>query len=124
MNIFENAKFGDKFRTRDGRMAIFAIDIRMVKYASGFGDLENPFLLIIDGEATAIRYYSNGKLYKSDKFKVEIDIISKWEEPVDEEELTQLSIDSVKKSLFSNPNRSDFTAYMCGFAAGYRKAKE
>lgn len=70
-NIFENAKFGDKFKTRDGRMTIY------LKYWE-FGDF--PYDLIIDDEWGPLESscMSNG-FFNADS-ESPYDIVSRWEE--------------------------------------------
>lgn len=76
MNIFEGAKFGDRFKTRNGRMAIY-----------GFPEDERH-VLIVENFGAVFRYKDNGvSNYPNDK----IDIIGKWQEPIDEEELDRLA---------------------------------
>lgn len=52
------------------------------------------------------------------------EIEAKTIEPINEEELGKLALNSVKNSLFSDPANINFTAYLCGFKEGYREAKQ
>lgn len=112
-SIFENAKFGDKFKTRDGRMALYLED------AATYG----KYQLAIDGLAEVFYLIScddSGMCKQNTDF----DIVGKWKEPIDEEELTEMA-----NTYMLHPDRtiesySLLTEMMEAFKAGYRKAKE
>lgn len=92
-NIFENAKFGDKFRTRDGRMALFI----------------SPTDFYEDYKAYELEVQYEGLLeYIEDGRKVmecgvyghkELDIIGKWEEHFSEDELFECAMSSIVEFL-------------------------
>lgn len=75
-------------------------------------------------------YYPNGRLYFLEKFETENDIISEWEEEINEEKLDKLA------KSYDIPIYGDGCAYSDedwieiqywveeAFKAGYRKAKE
>lgn len=88
-NIFENAKFGDKFRTRDGRLAIYL----STEYGGNVDDKYNPPFVIVycvveerikyaDGGEKYFhnveRYDENGKWNKWNPEDDELDIVDKW----------------------------------------------
>lgn len=62
-NIFENAKFGDKFKTRDGKTAIFSTE------------LNGTYFLIIEGSSFTWAYNANGEL--ASKIDKGMDIVSR-----------------------------------------------
>lgn len=62
-NIFENAKFGDRFKTRDGKTAIFS------------RELTGSYFLIIEGSSFTWAYNSNGEL--ATKIDAGMDIVSR-----------------------------------------------
>lgn len=106
-NIFENAYFGKAYKTRDGKKAIY---LRMFIY-NGYNYL-----------------FSTGNLefFVNDKGKVDKsiypfgeDIVSKWQEPIDDGKLEAMAQEYVHQSkpLF------DGDCVSC-YMAGYRKAKE
>ena len=66
-NIFEGAKFGDKFKTRDGRTAIYAQAI------------EGHHYLIPEKSSFTYGYNDDGTL--DSKIDVGFDIVSKIDEP-------------------------------------------
>lgn len=109
-NIFENAKFGDKFRTRDGRMAL---------YISGGLNLH---ILYVEGEDEPDDFDRHGLFYYSYGGKLtSFDIIGKWEEPINKEELKELARHFADDEMnISIPERNGRYA---GYQAGFRKAK-
>lgn len=68
MNIFENAKFGDKFRTRDGRMAIY-----------NGRSIDRYWLIVERHPWNIIGFNSCGR---HSGLEEDIDIISEWQEPI------------------------------------------
>ena len=104
MNIFENAKFGDKFRTRDGRMAIY------------LGESHHQELAVHDGDDYYDVYkdYNSDGTYDANDMKI-LDIVSEWQEPIDEEELEKMAEEYVRTqypedNVFAGYCRRDFTA--------------
>lgn len=108
-NIFENAKFGDKFRTRDGRMAIF------IQGAYPIG-----YMIAIFKEVRLFSFFEDGS-FKANK-ESPIDIVSEWQEEINVEELDKIAEEYVTK--YATPHTSQFVDMINGFKAGYRKAKE
>ncbi len=116
-NIFENVKFGDKFKTRDGRLAIF---IR-------HDDFDMFFHL--EGDRTSIRYFKDGKWLS---FRDTIyDIVARWNEPIDEEKLNERSALEGAKAIqhFVNKEQSKFAFEWAdlvrdAYKKGYHDAKE
>ena len=106
--LFENAKFGDRFVTRDGRNALY---LSKDEYA---------MLFAVEGCNCVIACYHDGTMmYPCDS---DYDIISRYVEPIDEEELDEIAKEYEKNYPMDDPCYS----YYCydGFKAGYRKAKE
>lgn len=79
-NIFENAKFGDKFKTRDGRLAIYNYSPSCLIRGEKYHDI------IIEGEGMSYHFLdkNNGMINTQEKEDVDyttcIDIVSRWEE--------------------------------------------
>lgn len=111
-NIFEKAKFGDKFRTRDGRTAVYIKEY----YSSLWG--RNMHELLIENEGFE-DYESDGRADVHDG-ELPIDIIGKWQEPINEEELDRLAMEYIKGKQVPAIRVSAYNAYR----VGYRKAKE
>lgn len=82
-NIFEGAKFGDKFKTRDGRMALFLqLDEIVDTIGKTIGKLAYVYTLQ-DGEySVALNGISTSEndiiLHNINTDKLNEDIISKW----------------------------------------------
>lgn len=111
MNIFENAKFGDKFRSRDGELNIY---VRCFN-----GELGYHYLLRSDHVAP-LPFNDEGSVRF---FNKSLDIVGKWEEPIDEDELDRMANKLYPDFQFrgcSVSNNSERKA----FKAGYRKALE
>lgn len=111
-NIFENAYFGKQYKTRDGRKAIYA---HIAK--------NDYHLLLIQDEVTSRIYEQDGRAHYVDR---ELDIVSEWQEPIDENELDKMAIDDILKVLNSDyyDGRISFKMVKEIYKAGYRKAME
>lgn len=108
-NIFENAKFGDKFRTRDGRMMLY---LRKMPDNSDFHE-------VLDCYINIERFHSNGQY--CERYPLPCDIVSEWQEEIDEEKLDELACKHTES--MNIPCRYKETA-LESYKAGYRKAKE
>lgn len=113
--IFENAKFGDKFRTRDGRMALFIQTLKS-------GEIRNE--LCVENKDEGRRYY----LYKDDgtfyHLHCDKDIVSCWQDTINEEELDKLAKAYVSKNSIPFEPLLTIGEQIEAFKAGYRKAKQ
>lgn len=105
-NIFENAYFGKAYKMRNGNKAIFHRNNNRTWY------------LICEEIHDRIPYNVDGTSRGDNCF----DIVSEWQEEINEEELAKIAEESSK---------TVYTAFMkligiwiSGFKAGYRKAKE
>lgn len=91
-NIFENAKFGDKFRTRDGRKAVVDGSINGFPVFSVEGYDKSHGIIYISGDS--------GTTYLTPWIEDELkgcgDIIGKWHEPVSEWEIERLAREASK----------------------------
>lgn len=122
-NIFEDVKFGDKFVTRDGRVALFIVKLNISKTKTCYR------CIIEDEDDTFYDYDKNGLDVDSWYTELEdgtgIDVLGKWQEPVDDEELDKLAEEYIDDGY----KGSDFTVHIKkegqkeGFKAGYKKAK-
>lgn len=108
-NIFKDAKFGDKFRTKDGRMALF---IQTLNH----GEIRNE--LCVENKDEGRSYY----LYKDDGTfyhrHCDNDIVSCWQEPINEEELDKLATEYVKniyKDYYCDFLEQEGEAYKAGY---------
>lgn len=104
-NIFENAYFGKAYKTRDGRKAIYVGGCRCV--------IEN-------NTNSLFRFRSNGM---SEGWATDVDIVSEWQEEIDDKTLNTLADESFYDSGWGDSDNS-LDAYIDGFKKGYRKAKE
>lgn len=98
-NIFEGAYLGKAYKTRNGRKAIY------IYYGS---DVNLPFI-----ERHHLIYEGLNSIQTSNYEE----IVSEWEEPIDEEELDRLAHEYIDNSL----PLLDGDAISC-FKASYRKA--
>lgn len=112
MNIFDNAYFGKVYRTRDGRKAIYFINCQC----------------IVNGELVIHSYCSNGN-YSVHGIECGLDIVSEWEEPINEEHLDDLAYDYNEERQPNYWWEDDGTDCVCeasevreAFKAGYKKA--
>lgn len=71
-NIFENAYFGKMYKTRDGRKAIYI----------------QEDCCIVEGNIDAFSYFDDGHFSIPLK-ECGIDIVSEWQEPINEEKLDE-----------------------------------
>lgn len=131
-NIFENAKFGDRFRTRDGRMSIF-----LQPYIPTYGD--NYFIMAVGDSfvthpiSTEFKVYADGRNFSlktplgfnDEKF----DIVGRWETPIDENELNKIATDFADvqfEGLVRGDDYTDMDYQRCthNFKVGYRTATQ
>lgn len=115
-NIFEGAYFGKPYKTHDGRKAIY-YHCRS----------DSTHELIVEACGPVIIYWSNGETTHNVNNK-RLDIISKWTEDVNEEELDKLV--EIEFPYFPDKTNLD-KAYnkiihdlRIAFKEGYRKALE
>lgn len=106
-NIFENAKFGDMFRTSAGVKHLFC---SFTKDCNG----EKLARLYREGWGTVI-FHLDGSIHSEYEFG-RGDIERKYVEPIDEDKLDELA----RKERYN----SDGDFWVDGFKAGYRKAKQ
>lgn len=126
--IFENAKFGKTYKTRDGSKAIFICrrtdnKIRDLTYPCAC--IAHPYACVVEGYGELWNYFSNGRLYIGDGFETENDIISEWKDEIDEEELDILVNKYLQSKVLWRVDESEqFFINLIGAAykAGYRAA--
>jgi len=106
-NIFEGAKFGDTFVTRNGKRAIYHKK-----------PLYSKHYLMVEDLLEFVPYDNDGICLGDDEW----DIISKYKEPVDEETLREKAYEWT--SFVKEDNLTiKVLALECAMI-GYRKAKE
>lgn len=104
-NMFENAYFGKSYMTRGGDRALFQ-----------YKDSCQAHLFT---EAEIIDVYLDGTI-DSRFFDSSLDIVSEWQEPVDEEKLENLANE---ESLWLADAPLQERRFKEGFKTGYCKAK-
>lgn len=77
-NIFENAYFGKPYKTRDGRKAIY---IKDSQYDDGL------VCVVYEDIASIHRVMKSGHYWANSNVETDDDIISEWQETINEEEL-------------------------------------
>ena len=113
-NIFENAYFGKPFKTRDGRKAIFV----------SRNPYRNETYVLIEGNKSADLMQNDGHYWATKGREYKDDIISEWQEPIDEEELDKMADDYHKTCYHYHSDDIVLTNRIeKAFKAGYRKAK-
>lgn len=115
-NVFENAYFGKAYKTRDGSKAIFICK----RTDNAIWGLSQPFACVVEGYGEIWNYYPNGRLYRIENFTTESDIVSEWQDEIDEEKLSKLAWKHAES--MDIPCRYEETAVE-SFKAGYKKAK-
>lgn len=134
-NIFEGVRFGDKFRTRDGKPAVYL----STEHYGSENDKDNPPFVIVfcaveyhfkyeDGSEKYTHYVEKydekGKWNKWDPEDNGLDIVGKWEEPISEEELDRLADSELDDAFLEEGQEGQRYAAEYGFKLGYRKRKE
>lgn len=134
-NIFKDAKFGDRYRQRDGSMAIYL----SAYYGGSEDDKDNPpfvdvnfarevYIKYTDGSEKrfhSINRYdgATGKFNKWATEEDDRDIVGIWEEPIDEEKLDKLA-----QNAYPFEDDAHWNTYQHerqeAYKTGYRKAKE
>lgn len=111
-NIFENAYFGKAYKTRDGRKALFS---------RKDGD---TFDLETEDSYNPVR--SDGSfLYTKEGYESNSDIVSEWQEEINEEELDKLAREDAEKAyVLKDSNYNLWYLVTETFKRGYRKAKK
>lgn len=116
INTFKNAYFGKAYKTRDGRKAIYC------KYEMIYGVVPNSehsitkHLLLINN-MQFVNVFEDGTTVKEKEYPN--DIVSEWQEPIDEEKLNKIATESYPY-FFSD----DIDTWEEAYCAGYRKALE
>lgn len=114
MSIFDKAKFGDKFKTRDGRMAVY-ISHFYEEYRCFEENGINHKLMVKDC-SRPLWYYDDGK---GDFPNQDMYIVSRWEEPINDEEIEEIANSQNRIKLFYTQQLKD--VWKSGFKAGYKK---
>jgi len=116
--MFENAKFGDKFITKKKQQALVV------------GNLEEEHIvyLLTDGGVYYWANYDGMPLNKDLSIDTEdilqLQIVSKYQEPIDEEELQKLAEeDALTTRVIKEYNYNMWYLVTETFKAGYKKAK-
>lgn len=112
-NVFENAKFGDRFITRDGHKALYITkDSDIHKLC-----IENGYVLYYNGDGT----------YNCFNEFDDYDIVAELNEPIDENELDMIAeknnpyeMIGLYETYYADKFHLIFNE---GFKFGYRKAK-
>lgn len=123
-NLFEGAYFGKAYKTKDNTRVIFV----QQRY-------ENDFSIYIPkckySIETIHRYNSKGEFYlgNGEHGHAALDIISEWQEPIDEDKLEELAYEYIIDSTHQDDEEEIYISLkdkdvIKGFKAGYRKAKE
>ena len=112
INIFENSYFGKPYKTRDGRKALYLYDYKCW----------------IENDKDYTEYYPDGKWFQAN-IEHCLDIISEWQESIDEKELDELAYEYVSKAPQSGEGYEYQGEWIWedmvdAYKAGYRKAKE
>jgi len=110
-NIFEGAKFGDRFITRAGCLAIF------------ISHSKNGWTCAVQekiDKSRQICYDIYGKIGNCETMQ---DIMSKYQEPIDEDNLDKLAKEYALEEL-GKEHYPEFGEIKRDFKAGYRKTKE
>lgn len=120
-NIFENAYFGKPYKTRDERKAIYC------KYEMIYGVVPNSehsitkHLLLINN-MQFVNVFEDGCTVKGKEYPN--DIVSEWQEEVNEEELDKLAKKYISKNSIPFEPLLTIGEQIEAYKAGYRKAKE
>ena len=121
-NIFDDAKFGKVYVTREWRKALYIekVDVEHKLY------IENVGISYHNSDGTH-KFFS--ELYDSETTKQysEYDIIAEWNESINEKELHTLADENNPYEFYRHYEISDeddfHTIFNNGFKMGYRKAK-
>lgn len=123
-NIFLGAKFGDEYRTRNGKKVYYQRNFlsHYIDPADGRSHYLSLHTVMSDEHIWAVD--GNGIREDERRMGEELDIVDRWEEPIDEEKLTKMA-----NAYMLHPDRTIesyalLTEMMEAFKDGYRKAKE
>lgn len=110
-NIFENAKFGDCFKTRDGRKALYLAST-----------MDNLHFCIVDDFSLVIRnYLDSGEETMFERMPMDspYNIIEDWHKEINEKKLEELAWDNAGSLEIGRPITINHVvrAYKAGFRA-------
>lgn len=113
-NMFKNAYFGKLYKTRDGNKAIYIYKetIYPFRHALSLGGVVNAMYKengLYDMEIEADNYHA--------------DIVSEWDEPINEEELDRLAYTEFYVDGDCPSYESELDIFISAFKKGYQKAK-
>lgn len=147
-DIFKDAYFGKPYRTRDGKKAIYH---GSEEHKSGDGRIWLYHYLMLEPEISdflgknvvinlyeayindnGIGRFANLKYCKGSGANAGYDIVSEWQEPIDEEKFTQereeyaenMMVIHCKEHHIDCPNHIIKDALRRAYEAGYRKSRE
>ena len=83
-NIFEGAKFGDKFVTRDGKMALYVNHSYNLELMD-IGEIEFEEVFLEDRQIVMVR--KDGVFDYEKEIESPFDIVGKWEDDINDEKL-------------------------------------
>ena len=101
-NIFENAYFGKAYKTRDSKKAIYIKNLSDYTYHHQLV-LDNGDIEVYDNFGKR-SYGGNG-----------LDIVSEWEEEIDEEEIDEMAVQYACDSDIVQVYEGEIKAYKAGF---------
>ena len=114
IDLFEGAKFGDKFVTRDGKLAIYV------------GPGVKGAKVISETYSGLYSVYYNGQYFI--RREEPQDIVGRWQEPIDEDRLDEIANaeypSDYSSSLYYDSETDINIELREAFEKGYRKAKE
>lgn len=116
MNIFENAYFGKQYKTRDGRKAIYLADV-----TNDMSDLHRTYVEGADRGENYLYVHSSGRVLKDAQNA--LDIVSEWQEPIDQSKLCDLA-DNYCKENYAGCDVKLHPYIRCSYRDGYRAAKQ
>lgn len=111
-NIFKDAYFGKLYKTRDGRKAIYL--------GTFYNEKHFPHRIAVE-DAGTYGYPENGKYIKDREY---LDIVSEWEEEIDEESIKLDARANMPFYCYSESNKDCADAFVEGALYGYHKAKK
>lgn len=121
-NIFENAYFGKAYRTKDGRKAVYLSAYKCNSDAEG----EHVVHRLVTEHDGIFVVHNDGSYAQNDIYS-DWNVVSEWQEPIDEVKLTDKSLAAAIECNLETGN--SMTAdqeywYQQGYYDGYSKALE
>lgn len=115
-NIFKDAHLGKAYKTRAGHKAVF-----YNHHAAYASERAKYVTMILENREGIYRWYYDGTAFEGQEY---LDIISEWQEEVNDEEIKKLAEDYISEHFEEYEPLVTWGEKIAVYKAGYKKALE